>query len=80
MSDPNTPNPTAVAGARAQRRGHIYDLVSRVASPEGSHKHMASKEDLAKAKIWTIVPIAPAVISILALAFNFVRLYFSFKS
>ena len=41
---------------------------------------MASKEDLAKAKVWTIVTIAAAVISLLALAFNLVRLHFSFKT
>lgn len=79
MADSNTPTPAAVAGEQAETRGHIYDLVSRVASLEGSQKHMASKEDVAKAKIWLIVTIAAALISILALAFNLGRLYFSFQ-
>ena len=79
MAQSNIPNPAAVAGEQAETRGHIYDLVSRVASLEGSQKHMASKEDVAKAKIWLIVTIAAAVISILALVVNFGRLYFSFR-
>ena len=66
-----------MSAEQAETRGRIYDLVSRIASLEGSQKHLASKQDAAKAKIWMIVTIAAAVISILALAFNFVRLYFS---
>ena len=79
MAD-STPNPSAVSGEQAETRGRIYDLVSRVASLEGSQRHMASKEDVAKAKIWMIVTIAAALLSILALAFNLGRLYFSFKA
>lgn len=80
MAQRDAPPPAAVAGEQAENRTQIYDLVSRVGNLEGSQKHMASKEDVAKAKVWMIVTIAAALISLLALAFNFLRLYFSFRS
>ena len=79
MPDSDAPTPATIAGEQAETRGHIYDLVSRIASLEGSQKHMASKEDVEKAKIWMIVTISAALVSILALAFNLSRLYVSFR-
>lgn len=79
MADSSAPNPASVAGEQAETRTHIYDLISRVGRLEGSQAHMASKKDVESAKTWMIVTIAAALLSILALAFNFLRLYFSFK-
>lgn len=80
MQDQSTSEPSAVAGEQAETRGHIYDLVSRVGTLEGSVRHLATKADVEKAKYWIVAAIAAAILSVLSLMVSVYRLYLLLKT